>query len=67
MPSNSSKYSPEMREQTARFILENNRSATSVAEEMGRYLLCHAGAITPELKRLLFGGRSGEVVYGVEQ
>jgi transposase-like protein len=35
MPSNNSKYSPEMREQTARFILENNRSATSVAEEMG--------------------------------
>jgi len=35
MPSNNSKYSPEMREQTARFILENNRSATSVTEEMG--------------------------------
>ncbi|MRR35253.1 transposase [bacterium] len=35
MPSNNSKYSPEMREQTARFILENNRSATAVAEEMG--------------------------------
>jgi transposase len=35
MPSNNSKYSPEMREQTARFILESNRSATSVAEEMG--------------------------------
>jgi len=35
MPSNNSKYSPEMREQTARFILENNKSATSVAEEMG--------------------------------
>lgn len=35
MPSNNSKHSPEMREQTARFILENNRSATSVAEEMG--------------------------------
>ena len=32
-----------------------------------RQLLCHAGAITPELKRLLFGGHSGEVVYGVEQ
>ena len=35
MPSNNSKYSPEMRQQTARFILENDRSATSVAEEMG--------------------------------
>ena len=35
MPSNNSKYSPEMREQTARFILESDRSATSVAEEMG--------------------------------
>jgi len=35
MPSNNSKYSPEMREQTARFIIESNRSATSVAEEMG--------------------------------
>lgn len=32
-----------------------------------RQLLCHAGAITPELKRLLFGGHSGEVVYSVEQ
>ena len=35
MPSNNSKYSPEIREQTARFIIDNNRSATSVAEEMG--------------------------------
>lgn len=35
MPSNNSKYSPEMREQTARFILESDRSATSVAEELG--------------------------------
>ncbi len=32
MPSNNSKYSPEMREQTARFIRENNRSATAMAE-----------------------------------
>lgn len=29
MPSNNSKYSPEMREQTARFILESDRSATT--------------------------------------
>ena len=35
MPSNRSKYSPEMREETAKFILENGRSATSVAEELG--------------------------------
>ena len=43
MPSNNSKYSPEMREQTARFILESNRSATSVAEEMGidTNTVCH--------------------------
>ena len=35
MPSNNSKYTQERREQTARFIVENGRSATSVAEEMG--------------------------------
>lgn len=35
MPSNNSKYSQEMREETAKFILENGRSATSVAEELG--------------------------------
>lgn len=35
MPSNRSKYSQEMREETARFVLENGRSATSVAEELG--------------------------------
>lgn len=35
MPSNNSKYTQEMREQTARFILETGKSATSVAEEMG--------------------------------
>jgi len=35
MPSNNSKYTQEIREQTARFIVENGRSATSVAEEMG--------------------------------
>ena len=35
MPSNNSKYTPEIREQTARYVLENGRSATSVAEEMG--------------------------------
>lgn len=35
MPSNRSKYSQEMREETARFILESGKSATSVAEELG--------------------------------
>lgn len=35
MPSNNSKYSEEFREQTARHILENGKSATSMAEEMG--------------------------------
>ncbi len=35
MPSNNSKYTQEMREQTVRYILENGKSATSMAEEMG--------------------------------
>ena len=35
MSSNRTKYSEEMREQTAIFILESGKSATSVAEEMG--------------------------------
>ena len=35
MPSNNSKYTEELREQTAKFILETGKSATSVAEEMG--------------------------------
>lgn len=35
MPSNNSKYSQQMREDTAKFIIENNKSATSVAEEKG--------------------------------
>lgn len=35
MPSNNSKYSDEMREQTAKYVLESGKSATSVAEEMG--------------------------------
>ena len=35
MPSNNSKYSQEMREETARFILESGKSATSTAEELG--------------------------------
>ncbi len=35
MPSNNSKYTQEIREQTAKFILETGKSATSVAEEMG--------------------------------
>lgn len=35
MPSNNSKYTTEMREQTAACIIENHKSATSMAEEMG--------------------------------
>lgn len=35
MPSNISKYSPEVREQTVKYIFEKNCSATQVAEEMG--------------------------------
>jgi transposase-like protein len=35
MPSNNSKYSQEMREQTAAYILETGKSATSMAEELG--------------------------------
>jgi len=35
MPSNNSKYTPEMREQTVKYILESQKSASSVAEEMG--------------------------------
>lgn len=35
MPSNNSKYSQEMRDQTVKYILEKNKSATQTAEEMG--------------------------------
>ncbi len=35
MPSNNSKYSEEMRERTAAYVIESGKSATSVAEEMG--------------------------------
>lgn len=35
MPSNNSKYSEEMRERTARHILETGVSSTSMAEELG--------------------------------
>ena len=35
MPSNRTKYSEEVRTNTAKFILETGKSATSVAEEMG--------------------------------
>jgi transposase-like protein len=35
MPSPNTKYSPEVREQTAEFIVSSGKSATSVAEEMG--------------------------------
>jgi transposase-like protein len=35
MPSNNSKYTEEIREQTAKLIIDTGRSATSFAEEMG--------------------------------
>ena len=35
MGSNRSKYTAEFREQTAQFIIENGKSATGMAEEMG--------------------------------
>ena len=35
MPSNNSKYTPELRERTVKYILENGKLAASVAEEMG--------------------------------
>ena len=35
MPSNNSKYSQEMREQTAKHIIDSGKSATSMAEELG--------------------------------
>ncbi len=35
MPSNNSKYTQEIRDKTAKFILDTGKSATSVAEEMG--------------------------------
>jgi len=35
MPSNNCKYNEEIRERTARHIVESGKSATSVAEEMG--------------------------------
>ena len=35
MPSNNSEYPQEIRERTAKYIVENGRSAISVAEEMG--------------------------------
>lgn len=35
MPSNRSKYTEEMREKTAKFILSSDKSATQVAEELG--------------------------------
>ena len=35
MPSNNSKYTQGIREQTARYILDSGKSATSISEEMG--------------------------------
>ena len=35
MASNNSKYSEEMKEQTAKLVIEGGKSATRVAEELG--------------------------------
>lgn len=35
MASNNAKYTPEFREETARYVIESEKSATSVAEEIG--------------------------------
>ena len=35
MPSNNSKYTPQFREETAKYVIESGKSATSVAEEIG--------------------------------
>ena len=35
MASNNAKYTPEFREETARYVIESEKSATSVAEENG--------------------------------
>ena len=35
MASNNAKYTSEMREQTAKLIVETGKSATSIAEELG--------------------------------
>ena len=35
MPSSNCKYTPEFREETARYIIESGRSATGMAEEIG--------------------------------
>ena len=35
MPSNNCKYTPKFREETAKYIVENGKSATKTAEEIG--------------------------------
>ena len=35
MPSNNSKYTPEFRAETAKYVIESGKSSTSVAEEIG--------------------------------
>ena len=35
MPSNNAKYTPEFREETAKYVIESGKTATSVAEEIG--------------------------------
>ena len=59
MPSNRTKYSQEMREQTAKFIIESGKSATSVAEEMERIIARVAEA--EREKRAIIVKSEGEV------
>ena len=35
MPSNNSRYTPEFRAETAKYVIESGKSSTSVAEEIG--------------------------------
>ena len=56
MPSNNSKYTQEMREQTVRFILENGKSATSMTEKP--VISKHMNHLTLEGKRSAYQSAS---------
>ena len=45
MSSNNTKYSQEMRDRTARHVIESGKSATSMAEELGidKNTVCREG------------------------
>ena len=55
MPSNNSKYSQEMREETAKYILENGRSAT----ELTVRALDNAKARSVKQDRIIFHSDRG--------